>query len=277
MHARTIPPDAPPWRPSAFLLGSMLLHGLALVALVADPAALWEWSLGLVAINQTAIGIACVSPRSGLLGPVVSRLPPGSVQRREVAITIDDGPDPEVTPHLLEILARHGAVATFFCIGRKAIEHPELVQAILRAGHAIENHGQNHRFWMAFTGPASWRREVQDGQSTITAATGRPPRFFRALAGIRNPFTDPVLHAAGLRLVSWSRRGYDTQDGDAAAVLARLSRDLGAGDVLLLHDGNCARTRGGAPVVLEVLPRLLDRFEALGLRTVTLDQAFHGR
>jgi peptidoglycan/xylan/chitin deacetylase (PgdA/CDA1 family) len=84
---------------------------------------------------------------------------------------------------------------------------------------------------------------------------------------------DPVLHALGLRLVSWTRRGFDTREGDPARVAGRLLDGLAAGDILLLHDGHCARTPTGAPVVLEVLPRLLDAVRHRGLRTVTLAQA----
>ena len=82
-----------------------------------------------------------------------------------------------------------------------------------------------------------------------------------------------MLHRLGLSLVSWTRRGYDTRERDPAVVLARLTRDLKGGDILLLHDGNAARTGDGAPVVLEVLPALLQRIRGDGLRAVTLNEA----
>jgi peptidoglycan/xylan/chitin deacetylase (PgdA/CDA1 family) len=82
-----------------------------------------------------------------------------------------------------------------------------------------------------------------------------------------------VLHEAGLTLVTWTRRGFDTRDPDAARVSARLVRGLAAGDILLLHDGHAARTRSGVPVVLEALPRLLDAVRSAGLRPVALPRA----
>jgi peptidoglycan/xylan/chitin deacetylase (PgdA/CDA1 family) len=97
--------------------------------------------------------------------------------------------------------------------------------------------------------------------------------FFRAPAGLRNPFLDPVLTRLGLRLASWSARGFDTRTSDAERVKYRLLRHLRAGSILLLHDGNAARTSNGVPVVLEVLPTVLASAAAANLRFVTLRQA----
>jgi hypothetical protein len=91
---------------------------------------------------------------------------------------------------------------------------------------------------------------------------------------MRNPFLDYALTRLGLQLVSWTRRGYDTRNADADDVLARLTRELAAGDILLLHDGHARRAAHGMPVVLDVLPRLLDALEVAGLRPVTLRAAF---
>ena len=100
------------------------------------------------------------------------------------------------------------------------------------------------------------------------------PRYFRAPAGLRNPFLAPVLDRLGLQLVSWTRRGFDTVRREPGAVLARLVASLAAGDILLVHDGNAARTAAGEPVLLRVLPALLERCAAAGLRAVTLPEAF---
>jgi peptidoglycan-N-acetylglucosamine deacetylase len=100
--------------------------------------------------------------------------------------------------------------------------------------------------------------------------TGSRPQFFRAPAGLRNPFLDPVLARLQLRLASWTRRGFDTVSTDADAVFRRLTNPLQAGDILLLHDGHAARTRRDQPVILEVLPRLLDALKARGLDSITL-------
>ncbi len=100
--------------------------------------------------------------------------------------------------------------------------------------------------------------------------TGRRPRLFRPPAGLRNPLLDRVLHRTGLRLVSWTRRGFDAVEKNPAAVTRRLLDGLAAGDVLLLHDGSALRG-GGNPVVLEVLPRVLDALAERGLRSVAIE------
>ncbi len=260
------------WRPTAFVIACVALHlGAALLLLV--QVQLWRWALGAVLLNHVVIGITGLLPRSTLLGSNLVRLPEVAARRGEIAITIDDGPDPDVTPHVLAILAARGARANFFCIGERAAAHPELCRAIVAAGHAVENHGQLHRKYYSLLGPRGWRREVGAAQITLETITGQRPHFFRALAGLRNPFLDPVLHRLGVRLASWTRRGYDTRIGDADRVLARLTRNLAAGDILLLHDGHAARTAAGRPVILDVLPRLLDELALRKLKPVTLRSA----
>ena len=260
------------WRPAPFVIASAALHLGAALLLLLKPE-LWRWAFGAVLLNHAAICAASLWPRSTLLGGNLARLPEASVRRGEIAITFDDGPDPEVTPKVLAILAAYGVQASFFCIGERAAAHPELCRDIIAAGHAVENHGQLHRKHYSLLGFRGWLREVGDAQATLEAITGQRPRFFRALAGLRNPFLDPVLHRLGISLASWTRRGYDTRTGNADTVFARLINNLAAGDILLLHDGNAARTPVGQPVVLDVLPRLLNELAVRKLKPVTLSSA----
>ena len=201
------------------------------------------------------------------------RLPAEAAARLEACITIDDGPDPEVTPAVLDLLDAHCAHATFFCIADQAARHPALCREILHRGHDVQNHSQRHRHNFSLLGPRGFAREIGQAQETLAHITGVRPCYFRAPAGLRNPFLDPVLQRLDLQLVSWTRRGFDTARSDAAAITARLTRGLAAGDIVLLHDGHAARTPQGRPVVLEVLPRLLKRFRDAGLLTVTLTEA----
>jgi peptidoglycan/xylan/chitin deacetylase (PgdA/CDA1 family) len=115
--------------------------------------------------------------------------------------------------------------------------------------------------------------EITRAQDTIEAVTGQRPRFFRAPAGLRSPFLEPVLARLGLRLASWTRRGFDTVNPDAGVVFERLTRGLRGGDILLLHDGHAACTSAGTPVILEVLPRLLQAVSAARLTPITLRSA----
>jgi peptidoglycan-N-acetylglucosamine deacetylase len=261
--------NAPGWAPSPLLYASAAVHVGAVAAVLARPQS-WPWALGAVAANHIALAAAGLWPRSQLLGPNLTRLPAQIGILGSVAVTIDDGPEPDVTPRVLAQLERHQACATFFCVGERVLRYPDLAQEIVRRGHIIENHSQRHRHNFSLLGPKGLKAEISRAQDSIFKVTGGSPSFFRAPAGLRNPFLDPVLAALKLRLASWTRRGFDTVQGDADAVFRRLATKLAGGDILLLHDGNAARSRGGNPVILEVLPRLLDALRSKDLRPVTL-------
>lgn len=254
------------WQPTPLIRLSIVLH-LAAVPMILLYPAVWPWMAVSVLLDQLWLTAAGLWPRSRSLGPNWVRLPAAGEQ---IAITIDDGPDPVVTPQVLDLLDRFGARASFFCIGEQARRHPELCREIVRRGHAVENHSQNHHHHFALFGPWRMEREIATSQETLTAITGQRPLFFRPTAGLRNPFLEPILAYHGLHLASWSRRGYDTRNRDADDVVRRLTHRLGAGDILLLHDGNAACAASGLPMILEVLPRVLHAANAAGLQTVTL-------
>jgi peptidoglycan-N-acetylglucosamine deacetylase len=260
------------WPLPPFIQASLGVHGLAAASLLVPGA--WPWALGTVAANHVALTAAGLWPRSTLLGPNLLRLPEASRARHEIAITIDDGPDPQVTPAVLGVLAAHHAHATFFCIAERAREHAALTRRIVAAGHSVQNHSLQHRHNFSLLGPRGFAREIGDAQAMLADITGVAPHCFRAPAGLRNPLLDPVLHRLGLHLVSWTRRGFDTRERDPARVLARLTRGLAAGDILLLHDGHAQRSaEDRKPVVLHVLPALLAALRQQGLKPVTLAAA----
>jgi peptidoglycan/xylan/chitin deacetylase (PgdA/CDA1 family) len=260
------------WRPTPLLLASAGWHTACAIALGVSPAR-WAAVVGSLVANHLLLTAAGLWPQSRLLGPNRDRLPAEAARRGEVALTFDDGPDPEVTPRVLDLLATHGAgaKATFFCIGRRAAAHADLVGEIVRQGHRVENHSFSHPAAFSLYPPAALAREVRLGQETLARTAGRVPELFRAPAGLRSFLLEPVLRAHGLSLVSWTRRGFDTVVSDPVRVARRLLDRLGPGDVLLLHDGSASRDRLGRPVVLEALPRVLDALAARGLRPVTMN------
>jgi peptidoglycan-N-acetylglucosamine deacetylase len=260
------------WVPAPLLYASAALHVGAAAWVIAQPRS-WPWALCAVAANHMALSAVSLWPRSRLLGPNWTRLPVRMGARGAVAITIDDGPEPDVTPQVLALLDRYQAPATFFCIGERVSRYADLAQEIVRRGHSIENHTQCHRHNFSLLGPAAMNTEISRAQEIIFRTTGTLPKYFRAPAGLRNPFLDPVLVRLGLSLVSWTRRGFDTVNPDANAVFRRLAAPLQGGDILLLHDGHAARGRGGSPVILDVLPRLLDALHAKDLTPVGLRAA----
>lgn len=259
-----------PWPVPLLYKVSALVHAAALLLLVIRV----EWWPAVVAALVLNHGVICASslwPRSQWIGRNVIRLPAAAAARGELALTIDDGPDPQVTSAVLDLLARHGVRASFFCIADRAERHPELVARIVAEGHEVHNHTARHDHRFSLLGPAAFRREIGSAQATLERLSGVRPTCFRAPAGLRNMMLPPVLHEFGLTLVSWTRRGYDTRERDPARVLARLvGPGLRGGDILLVHDGHAARDAHGAPVLLAVLPALFELASLAGLRWVTL-------
>lgn len=258
------------WVPSPAISASLAVHALAGAALIVRPQA-WPLTLGGVLADHLLLMGAGLWPRSRLLGPNWTRLP--ATHQQHVAITLDDGPDPRVTPQVLSILERWGVSATFFCIGSRVDRHRELAREITQRGHTIENHGYRHSAAFSLLGAAALRADIERAQEAIGTAVGIAPIFFRAPAGLRSPLLEPVLARLGLHLASWSRRGFDTRNRDPQRVLQRLTRHPSGGQILLLHDGHAARTANGTPLVVAVLPALLQNLRERSLTPITLRAA----
>lgn len=182
-------------------------------------------------------------------------------------LTIDDGPSPE-TPAVLDLLDRYQAKATFFLVGERALAQPELVRQMLARGHTLGNHSHRHpqtRFWRL--GRAAMADEIAQCQQALTALAGQPPRWYRSVVGMTNPFVAPALAQWQLTRVGWSARGFDGVDCQPAAVVERIVADLGPGAIVLLHEG--AAHGHNLAIIEAVLQALQDR----GLSAVLPDAA----
>lgn len=220
----------------------------------------WGWTLGLPLLlaSHAPFWWGTLWPQSALFGPVLTRVP---TDDRIVWLTIDDGPSDD-TPAVLDALDAHGAKATFFLVGERAARHPERVREILRRGHGIGNHSATHPArWFWALGPMRMRREIAGTQKILTDISGEPPRWFRAVVGMSNPFVHAALKVHGLARVAWSARGFDGVEADPQTVVARIERNLAPGAIVLLHEG-AAHGRN-----VETLSLLLKRLETLGYRT----------
>lgn len=271
--AQPVPPRRWPQPPyPAMLPATAAWHVLVLAGWLLAPAA-WPWWLAAIFVNHAIFTVAGLLPRTSLLGPNWTRLPADARNADAIALTIDDGPDPVVTPQVLDLLDAFDVRATFFCIGANVQRYPALAREIVARGHALENHSQVHVHTFSVTFPGALTREIDAAQRTLEQVSGERPMFFRAPAGLRNLFLEPVLSKLDLRLAAWTRRGYDTRERDPQVVARRLLDGLGARDILLLHDGNAALTVEGKPLILAVLPRVIDAARKQRLRFVTLREA----
>ena len=257
------------YRPSTFVSASAVLHVLALGSIAFKPG-IWQFAVGAMVADHSALLLGGLFPRCRILGPNMTRLPAQKNGPRTVALTFDDGPHPELTPRVLDVLDEHGARASFFCVGQLVEKHQSLVREMAERGHRVENHTWSHPNYFAFLLPAGLTNQINRTQSIIDRVTGRTPAYFRAPAGIRSPWLAPVLHRLQLRLVSWTRRGFDTVENDPDRIVRRLIKDLAPADILLLHDGGKIDADHRSAALLDVLPRVLVEIKRKGLNTVPL-------
>jgi peptidoglycan/xylan/chitin deacetylase (PgdA/CDA1 family) len=175
---------------------------------------------------------------------------------RDIALTIDDGPDPAYTPQVLALLHRLGITATFCVVGTRASKHPDLVRAAAQAGHAIANHTQTHTF-LERQPAARVHEEISLASEVIFAATGRPPRLFRAPGGLWSKTVFAECTAQGLRPLGWSVDPRDwSRPGTLSIVRTLLTQTL-PGSIILDHDGGGDRSQTVQALTI-ALPRLLD-------------------
>ena len=227
------------WRPSSLILLSAGLHAAGIVALAAAPSRRPLIAKALI-LDHAILCAAGMMPRSRLLGANLSHLEADRASLPRVALTFDDGPDPEVTPRVLERLAEYGVRASFFVIGRRAERYPDLISEIVSRGHRLENHTYSHSNGFAFNGPRGLGREIDRAQRCLERLSGRRPTYFRAPAGMRNPWLDWVLARRRLKLTSWTRRGFDTVDRRTRQVTRRLLNGLDNIAMTLEHEPKIA-------------------------------------
>lgn len=226
-------------------------------------------------VCATAAGICAwgaVSPSSQLFGPTVRR----TGNPRTLALTFDDGPNPGVTPALLELLARHEARATFFLVGRFVRAVPELAREIAARGHAIGNHTETHPA-LTFLSRRRITAELTQCEEAIASATGARPRWMRPPFGFRSPLLHGIAKERGIAGVAmWSVMARDWRQQPAAAVIRRLEKSRG-GDIVLLHDGDHRKLEGDRMHTVKALEYWLPRWRDAGFGFVTIEQLQDGR
>jgi len=247
--------------------GSLALQA-ALCFAVLSPARRAPYALAIAAgatVGLSAYFVATFSHDLPLGGvPLVTHLPHAA---GAVALTFDDGPHPDTTPRLLDILATHDAKATFFLVGERATRYPHLARRIANEGHTVGVHGLRHETLVLKSGP-QLRRELREAARRIEDATGQAlpaPRLLRPPYGFKTATLCRVAAQEGFQIVAWNVDPRDYDDPPPAALVARVLKRLAPGAIILLHE------RPRRPETLETaVPLLLDAIQARGLRPVPL-------
>jgi peptidoglycan/xylan/chitin deacetylase (PgdA/CDA1 family) len=225
--------------------------------------------LALTAVSAAAAaaaGYQSMAPTGQWYGRTFTGLPRGS---RQIALTYDDGPNDPPTLRLLEILARHGVQATFFLIGRHVRQRPDIVREIVQAGHVVGNHTLTHPL-LIFKSEAEIRQQLSECRSALQDAVGEHSNLFRPPFGGRRPAVLRVARELGLEPVMWNVTGYDWNAPPAAEVERKVSKQIGGGDVILLHDGGHKQMGADRSQTVVATDRLIARYKSEGYEFVTI-------
>ncbi len=230
----------------------------------------WDAVPALAAAGAGVAAWGAMHPAAQLFGPTIRRVPE-SCGGRAVALTFDDGPNPTVTPRLLDLLDEHGVRATFFLIGRFVRACPGLAREVAARGHSIGNHTDTHPNLIWLSRPRI-AEELQRCHQAIAQSTGSSAtRWLRPPFGYRGPQLNAVVRLQGYRgVVMWSVIAYDWKPQPALRLIERLRR-VRPGDILVLHDGNYRTLRGERQHVVRALEYWLPRWRNAGLNFVTID------
>jgi len=238
------------------------------------------WLIGVpaaVALTAATTAFGAAYPRSQMFGATICH----TASARHLAITFDDGPNPAITPKLLDLLDRHEAKATFFVIGRFVRECGSLAKEMADRGHLLANHTETHPnlFWL---GRGAVREELQRCQDAIRNATGGEALFFRPPYGFRNPWVVSTARDLGMRTVLWTLIPGDWRAHSVEWLAKRMqpvarhaegAAGRRTGDVVCLHDGAHRALGGDRSHTLNALEYWLPRWRDLGLKFVTISEA----
>jgi peptidoglycan/xylan/chitin deacetylase (PgdA/CDA1 family) len=191
----------------------------------------------------------------------------GSKSKKRVALTFDDGPDPNSTPQLLELLHYEKIPAAFFCVGKRVEENQSLAAQIVREGHLLENHSYAHSNFTNFFSVARLQDELKQTQAVIEKATGITPKFFRPPMGLSNPKIFKAAQSLNLKVIGWSVRSLDTIISEPKNIVSGIVKRVAPGAIILLHDGRIPPEKLTATV-----KSLLDELRKLGYEIVRLDE-----
>jgi peptidoglycan-N-acetylglucosamine deacetylase len=220
-------------------------------------------------VAPAVLGLAYLYCYGGFEGPIdwaMDTANHGSRDRRRIALTFDDGPDPARTPALLDALAELEAPATFFLLGQRVEAQPDLAERIAREGHEIGNHTYSHRY-LPLARSRSVAHELAATDAAIERATGVVPTLARPPYGGRSPRNVSAFHRLGKRLVLWDVNSYDWRGGGAEDIARGVVERARPGSIVLLHEA-----RDGGERTIEAVRLIVPALRARGFELVTVSQ-----
>ena len=182
---------------------------------------------------------------------------------KKIAITFDDGPDPEITPKVLDLLDQYNAKATFFCIGNNIETNHDLLKLIDQKGHLIGNHTYSHETWFDLYSSQKMKSDIEKTTGLIFETIGKKPKLFRPPYGVTNPALKKAIKALNFHTIGWSIRSLDTVN-KVEKTFNRVKKKLSSGDIILFHDNR--------EHIVDVLKLLLEYVKKENYEIVALDE-----
>ena len=218
------------------------------------------------------LAIGVFHPRSSLLCRTYCGWDDGvlGTDSPPIALTFDDGPDPTVTPLVLDVLKTHGITATFFLIGKNVQRHPDLAARILAEGHEIGNHSHVHPRHIYLWSTVAIARDATRAQEAIRSATGQSASLYRPPLGFRSLGMAHAMRRTKLTLVNFTVRSLDTRDHDPDRITRRVLNGIRPGGIILFHDGSDRDIAPNRTATLDALSRIIRQLRASGYRFVTV-------
>lgn len=233
------------------------------VTVLAAGASVWATQAGAVGTGS-ARASSSAKPGADIKPVDVTIAHASDKGARGVNITIDDGPDPEWTPQVLDVLREYGVKATFCMVGTQAQAHPDLVKQVVAAGHRLCDHSVSHDTTMDKKSEAYQSQQILDAERMITEASGGVrPMYYRAPGGAFTPYSRKLAASRGMRPLGWNVDSKDFERPGADTIVATVEREVTNGPTILFHDAGGDRSQT-VEALRQVLPWLKEQGYSFG-------------
>lgn len=222
------------------------------------------WYVLIAFVYSLIVFYGCYYIGSGFFMPIICS---AQTEKKEIAITFDDGPAIQYTPELLSILKAHNAEAAFFCIGNRIPGNESLLKQVYDEGHVIGNHSYSHHFWFDMYSSAKMSADMAMMDNAMQAVTGKKPKLFRPPYGVMNPNLKKAIIRGGYTPVGWNLRSMDTVIKDEQQLLEKVKKGIRPGGIILFHDTSTT--------TLNILPDFLKEVKNQGYSITRLDKMLH--
>lgn len=212
------------------------------------------------------IGIISVAVTSMRMQFFCKALCHGPRDQRRIALTFDDGPDPQTTPALLELLRKHNIKATFFVIGTKAEKHPAIIKQLTNAGHLVANHSYSHPWYFNFLFGKALKKQILRTKAILKEIMGSDSLFFRPPMGLTNPHYRKILKKNNMRIVGWDIRTFD-KNRKKHQIIKKIFKKKCNGSIILMHDSGVSIEK-----LQYIISTVAEKLQAQGYSFVRIDE-----